>query len=36
MCTCSCTVGKKQVPLSMAIEIWKVHFTNTRAWDPQE
>ena len=39
LCTSSCTVGKKQVPFSMAIANVKLThkcFPNTHAWKQQE
>ena len=39
MRTCSCTVGKTQVPFSMDIgnvELMHECFPNTRAWEQQE
>ena len=40
MCTCSCTVGKRQVPFSMTIEndelMHECFPKNTCAWEQQE
>ena len=39
LCTCNCTVGKKQVPFSMAtgnVELMQECFANTSAWEQQE
>ena len=39
LCTCSCTVGKKHIPFSIAIgnvELMNECFPNTCAWKQQE
>ena len=41
MCNCSYTIGKKQVPFSVAIENWelmhaRVLFPRHSAWEQQE